>query len=76
VMDRFPANSHSRMLAGVRALCGDEAVARDVRAFLADHPVRTGQRSVDQTLERLDINVAFGARERGRLADTLARVID
>jgi puromycin-sensitive aminopeptidase len=74
VLERFPANSHSRMLAGVRALCGDDALARAVRDFLTNHPVRTGQRSVEQTLERLAVNVGFGARERERLGATMAGV--
>ncbi|HUZ09925.1 MAG TPA: M1 family metallopeptidase [Acidimicrobiales bacterium] len=76
VLERFPVNGHSRMLAGVRSLCGDAALADDVTRFLTEHPVRSGQRSVEQTLERLRINVAFGARERPGLASVLSRVAD
>ena len=74
VLEKFPVNGHSRMLAGVRSLCGDAALAADVARFLTEHPVRSGQRSVEQTLERLAINVAFGERERPGLASVLSRV--
>ncbi len=71
LLERFPVNSHSRMLDGARTLCGDRAVADDVTRFLADHPLRSGQRSVVQMLERLAVNVAFGDRYR----DGLGRVL-
>ncbi len=74
VLARFPVNSHSRMLAGLRVLCRDEALADDVARFVAGHPVRSGQRSVDQALERLRINTAFGTRQRGGLGRVLATV--
>jgi puromycin-sensitive aminopeptidase len=72
LLDRFPVNSHSRMLDGARSLCGDPAVAEDVARFLEEHPLRSGQRSVTQTVERLRVNVAFGQRHRTELAATLA----
>jgi puromycin-sensitive aminopeptidase len=75
-LERFPVNSHSRMLQGIRTMCGDTAGARRVTEFISAHPVRSGQRSVDQAVERLWINVAFVERERGRLVDTLSRVTD
>jgi puromycin-sensitive aminopeptidase len=71
LLDRFPVNSHSRMLDGARALCGDPELAADVAAFLTSHPLPSGQRSVVQMLERLAINVAFGRRWAGRLGDVL-----
>ncbi len=75
-LERFPVNSHSRMLGGIRVLCGDEATAARVTGFLAEHPLRSGQRSVTQAVERLAANVAFGRRERGQLATTLSQVAD
>ena len=39
-LERFPVNSHARMLQGVRALCGDQGTARRVTEFLAAHPLR------------------------------------
>ena len=74
LVERFPVNSLPRMLSGVSALCGDPAVAEQVTAFLSAHPLRAGQRTVDQTLERLAVNVAFGQHQRGRLASLLAQV--
>jgi puromycin-sensitive aminopeptidase len=71
---RFPVNSHPRMLQGVRSMCGDTAVARRVTEFVSAHPIRSGQRSVEQAVERLWINVAFVERERGGLEETLGRV--
>jgi len=73
---KFPVNSHSRMLQGIRTMCGDTAEARRVTEFISAHPIRSGQRSVDQAVERLWINVAFVERERDALAETLARVGD
>ncbi|HLG67523.1 MAG TPA: M1 family metallopeptidase [Acidimicrobiales bacterium] len=74
VLDRFPDNTHARMLSGVRLLCGDSALATAVTDFLHAHPVRTGQRTVEQTLERLWVNVAFGERVRPTLGATLRQV--
>jgi hypothetical protein len=54
-------------------MCGDTAGARRVTEFLSAHPIRSGQRSVDQAVERLWINVAFVERERDDLAETLSR---
>ncbi|MHB8220083.1 MAG: M1 family metallopeptidase [Acidimicrobiales bacterium] len=74
LLDRFPVNSHSRMLDGARALCGDPSLADEVTRFLSAHPLRSGHRSVAQTLERLGINVDFGRRWAGRLGEILASV--
>ena len=38
LLERFPVNSHSRMLDGARALCGDPAVAERRRAILGRSP--------------------------------------
>jgi puromycin-sensitive aminopeptidase len=73
-LERFPVVSHARMLQGVRLLCGNRALAQRVADFLAAHPLRSGQRTVDQTLERLWINLGFVERERDGLAATLERV--
>jgi puromycin-sensitive aminopeptidase len=58
---RIPANILPRMLGGVTSLCRDPALADEVRAFVRAHPLPIGQRTVDQTLERLGINVSFAA---------------
>ncbi|MGH9045527.1 MAG: M1 family metallopeptidase [Acidimicrobiales bacterium] len=74
-LDRFPQNSHARMLQGVRVMCSDESIAREVTDFLVSHPITAGRRSVEQALERLWINVGFVQRERPSLVATLERVV-
>ena len=64
---RFPSNSIARLLEGVRWLSQPD-VATDVAAFLADHPVPQGAKTIAQHVERLQVNVALRAREAGRLA--------
>ena len=66
----FPANSLSRMLAGVAALDRPDLAAR-VHAFIAAHPIPQGAKQVAQHLERLDINVALRTRESPRLSQHL-----
>ena len=76
LLDRFPDVTHDRMVAAVRTLCADPALAADVRAFLTEHPLAVGTRTVAQTLEQLEVNVRFAQRmrEHGHLAKTLSRV--
>ncbi len=71
VVTRFPSNSLPRMLDGVRGLCTPRALADEVTAFVNDHPLAAGGRSVEQILERLGVNVAFGEREGPDLAVAL-----
>ena len=40
--ERFPSNSIVRMLSGIRSV-NDPALAADVEAFIAEHPVPQGQ---------------------------------
>jgi puromycin-sensitive aminopeptidase len=72
---RFPTNTAPRMLDGVRLLCRDRTLADDVRRFLSTHPVPSGQRTVDQTVERLGVNEAFVART-GAMASVLQAAVD
>jgi puromycin-sensitive aminopeptidase len=75
---RIPANSASRMLEGVRLICRDRELADEITRFCEDHPLRAGQRSVDQTLERLGVNVSFAERladnDGGAIAAGVARL--
>ena len=66
LLEKFPDNSHARMIESVSVL--PSSVAAEVRTFLSEHPVKAGQKTVEQTLERLDVNVAFREREGARLA--------
>ncbi len=67
---RFPANSLSRLVGGIRAT-RDRDQAEQVAAFLADHPIPQGDKQVRQHLERMWVTVALAERESGRLADAL-----
>jgi len=68
---RLPANIFPRMLDGVKMLCRDETLARRVTAFVGAHPLLSGQRTVDQSLERLAVNVGLAAGLRPTVAATL-----
>jgi puromycin-sensitive aminopeptidase len=66
LLERFPDNLHDRMLDGMTTLSTPE-LADDVASFMADHPLATKQRTMDQMLERLEIAVAFRRREAAGL---------
>jgi puromycin-sensitive aminopeptidase len=68
--ERFPDNTIPRMLDSASLLL-EPTVAADVRQFCESHPVRSGQRTVEQMLERLQVNLAFAERSRDRLARAL-----
>jgi puromycin-sensitive aminopeptidase len=68
---RFPSNILPRMLDGVRGLCAPPELADRVTEFVTTHPLAAGGRTVEQILERLSVNVDFGAREGAGLAATL-----
>jgi puromycin-sensitive aminopeptidase len=69
LIERFPDNTHVRMLEGITALSTPE-LATDVEEFFKTHTVSQGQKTLEQHLERLRINLQFRRRE----ADVLARV--
>ena len=71
ILERFPKNAPPRILESIPALCADADFADAVIAFLEDHPLASGPRRVAQSAERLRVSVAFAARERPGLADTL-----
>jgi puromycin-sensitive aminopeptidase len=61
--ERFPSNSIARMLNGIRGTA-DPAMAGDIEAFLAAHPVEQAKQTVAQHLERMRVTVALGERVR------------
>ncbi len=67
---RFPSNSIARMVGGIEAL-HRFGLADEVEAFFASHPVPQAQRTVDQHVERLRVNVALREREAPRLTAAL-----
>jgi hypothetical protein len=64
LVERIPSNILPRMLGGVTSLCRDPQLADEVIAYISAHPLPIGQRTVDQTLERLGINVSFATALR------------
>jgi hypothetical protein len=64
------------MLDGVRGLCTPPALADEVTEFVVGHPLASGGRTVEQILERLAVNVAFGEREGSTLAANLAGALE
>jgi hypothetical protein len=58
---RFPANSLSRLVGGIRSL-RDRAVADRVVGFLAEHPIPQGELQVRQHIERMWVTVALAER--------------
>ena len=63
---RIPRHTSSPGCSTVsRMLCRDRALADDVRSFIAAHPLPSGQRTIDQTVERLGVNQAFVTRLAG-----------
>ena len=55
-----------------RRCVGTPSSPRSAIDFLGDHPLASGPRRVAQSIERLQVNVAFAARERGELGRVLA----
>jgi aminopeptidase N len=68
--EAFPRNTIVRMVGTVTMLT-DEAVAADVQAFFAEHPIEQAAKTLDQILERQRINTALKAREQHRFATAL-----
>jgi hypothetical protein len=64
---RFPDNSHVRMLTGITALSTPE-LAAEIEEFFSVPRVKQGQKTLDQHLERLRVNLAFRQRESDKLA--------
>ena len=71
LQSRFPANLFPHMVEAVRLLSRNAELVDRVRRFLAGHPVPAGQRTVDQAVERMEINLALAERLSGSLAPEL-----
>ncbi|HKH88230.1 MAG TPA: hypothetical protein VKA05_05370, partial [Acidimicrobiales bacterium] len=66
------------MLGGISRLAGVDSdgspvLAGAVRAFLSEHPLGGHQRTVEQALERLAVNVGFVQEQRPTLGELLAK---
>ena len=63
--ERFPSNSIVRMLSGIRSV-SDPALAADIEAFTAEHPVPQAKQTLQQHLERMRVSVSLrSARPSG-----------
>jgi puromycin-sensitive aminopeptidase len=71
IVDRYPDNTIPRLLGGVVALSTPE-LAADVNEFVATHPVEQATKTVEQHLERLEVNVRLRQREAGPIAEHLS----
>ncbi len=64
--DRFPQNSISRMVGGIRGLHTRE-LATEVEAFFSEHEVPQGALTVAQHIEKMWVNVRLREREGARI---------
>jgi puromycin-sensitive aminopeptidase len=64
--ERFPSNSIVRMLSGIRSV-NDPALAADIDAFTAEHPVPQAKQTLQQHLERMRVSVGLRQREAPNL---------
>ncbi|MET0902813.1 MAG: M1 family metallopeptidase, partial [Acidimicrobiales bacterium] len=69
--ERFPSNSIVRMLSGIRSV-NDAALAAAIEAFIAEHPVPQGQKSLEQHVERMQVSVQLRFRA-GRAPEPFGR---
>jgi puromycin-sensitive aminopeptidase len=69
--ERFPRNSISRMVETVRLLDSPEQVA-DVQAFFSEHPIEQAAKTLEQILERQQVNAEVRARNEATLAAALS----
>ena len=58
INDKFPENSIPRVLTGIRAIT-DVECSEKIKTFLKNNKVPQGQKTGDQHLEKLNINVKF-----------------
>ena len=77
LLERYPSNSITRMLE-ISRLCqldpdGTPGLSLRIASFLAAHPLGGQQRAIDQSLERLVVNVRFVLAHRSILGSLLAR---
>ena len=70
MLEMYPDNSIVRMVGGIRTLSKPDQAA-DIKQFFDTHSVPTGELTLQQYFERLDVNVAFRQRETGRLSEWL-----
>jgi puromycin-sensitive aminopeptidase len=70
ILGRFTPPLIPRMLEAVSTVV-DPALAARVRAFIDAHQLRSGQKTVEQAMERMDVQVAFAQRVAGQVGECL-----
>jgi len=70
LVEAMPPATRRRLVDGLPAL-SEPAVAANVQAFLAEHPLPGVAKGLEQKLERLRAMVAMRQRERDRLSEAL-----
>jgi puromycin-sensitive aminopeptidase len=75
LVQRFPENTLPRMLEPIRLAISPEGLATRIQGFLAEHQLASGQRTVDQALERLQVNLAFASRVQQSLATEIRQAL-
>ena len=58
INDKFPNNSIPRIFGGVRSI-SDKNLAIKVKDFFSKNPIPQGQKTIDQNLEKMFINIKF-----------------
>ncbi len=71
LIEIFPSSGPGRMLAGVASLDSPAMVA-DVAAFVAAHPLKQAEKTVEQVLEKQRVYTALRARDSDRLSAFVA----
>jgi hypothetical protein len=69
---KIPSKSLYRLVGSMVTFISDRAFAERVAAFHTEHRVESGQRQIDQSVERMLTGVAFAERVRPGLATQLA----
>ena len=72
LLERFPDNTIVRMVGSLTTLTTPHLVA-DVRSFFAEHPIPQGAKTLEQLLERQQVNADLRAREAEPLAAAFAQ---
>jgi puromycin-sensitive aminopeptidase len=73
VIKLLPTKTTHYLVNSVTTFIADRAFAERVAAFHLEHPVDSGQRQVEQSVERMLVGVAFAERIRPGLTQYLAR---
>ena len=73
VSTMLPSKTQHYLVNSVTTFIADRAFAERVAAFHLAHPVESGQRQVEQSVERMLVGVAFAERVRPGLANQLTR---